>query len=250
MAHMTQKKSTHFSGLALAAGSGLAIGLGLVCLAPARLRRRTTPASGPSPGNTLLPEPITARLERIEARLSAVESRPDPSAQSVSLAELDLRMQRQAKETETLQTQLREIRQRAANDAALVERRFAEAPRKEDPAILQSMLDTALSLRAEDLRVRLQAEMLESVEASLAGFERTIDNKVSSRVSPIEKSLMDQSATIADLSRREIDSDAHLQRLISAVERLCARADVLSAAPVHAKQPSFLDLPFESHLAQ
>jgi hypothetical protein len=150
-----------------------------------------------------LPDPITVRLDRIEARLSAVESRP-----------------------------------------------AAEAARKEDPAILQSMLDTTLSLRAEDLRVRLQAEMLDSVEASLTGFERKIDNKVSSRVSPIEKSLADHSARIADLSRREIESDAHLQRLIAAVERLCTRAGVLSAAPVHAKKPSFPDLPFESHLAQ
>jgi hypothetical protein len=196
-----------------------------------------------------LPE-IPVRLDRIEARLSAVESRPDPSAQSVSLTELDLRVQKQAKDTETLQVQMRETRQRAAVDAALVERRFAEVAPKEDPAILQSKLDTTLSLRAEDLRVRLQAEMLESVEAALTGFERTIDNRVSSRVSPIEKTLRDQSAMIADLSQREIESDAHLQRLISAVERLCERTDVLSAAPVYVKPPAFLDLPFERHLSQ
>jgi hypothetical protein len=204
---MTQKKSTPFSGLAVAAGTGLAFGLGLVCLAPGQLRRKAIPASAPSRDHAFLPEPIAVRLDRIEARLGAVESRP-----------------------------------------------AAEAAQKEDPATLQSMLDTTLNLRAEDIRVRLQAEMLESVEASLAGFERTIDNtidnKVSSRVSPIEKSLKDQSATIADLSRREIASDAHLQRLISAVERLCAQADALSAAPARTRQPSFLDLPFESHLAQ
>jgi len=58
------------------------------------------------------------------------------------------------------------------------------------------MLDTTLSLRVEDLRVRLQAEMLESVESTLAGFERTIDDKVSSRISTIEKALTDQSAMI------------------------------------------------------
>lgn len=247
---MTQKTSTHFNGLAAAAGTGLAIGLGLVCLRPGRPRRKSTPANTPSRDNTVLPEPIPARLDRIEARLSAVESRPDPSAQSVSLTELNLRVQQQAKDTESLQVQMRETRERAAADAALVAKRFAEVAPKEDPARLQSMLDTALSLRAEDLRVRLQAEMLESVEATLTGFERTIDDKVSSRVSPIEKSLRDQSATLSDLSRRESESDAHLQRLISAVERLCERTDVLSPAPLHAKQPSFLDLPVESRLAQ
>jgi uncharacterized coiled-coil protein SlyX len=247
---MTQKKSTHFSGLAAAAGTGLAIGLGLVCLGSGRPRRKPAPAKTPARDNTLLREPIPARLDRVEARLRAVESRPDSSAQSGVLTELNLRVQQQAKDTESLQVQMRENREKAAADAALIEGRLAEVAAKEDPARLQSMLDTALSLRAEDLRVRLQGEMLESVEATLTGFERTIDDRVSSRVSPIEQSLRSQSEAIADLSRREIESDAHLQRLISAVERLCERADLLSAAPVRAKQPSFLDLPVESHLAQ
>jgi len=232
-------------GVVVAAGAGLALGLGFVRLGPGK-RRKTTPMNTASSDSILLIEPILDRLDGIDARLSAVESRAIP-ANSVSLTEPDPRFQQQTKDIETLQAQMSETRQRIAADALLVERRFAEVSR-EDPAVVQSMLDTTLSLRVEDLRVRLQAEMLESVESTLAGFERTIDDKVSSRISTIEKALTDQSAMIAALSRRETESDAHLQRLISAVDRLCERSDSHSIVPMPTVEPPFLDQPFERHL--
>lgn len=232
-------------GVAFAAGTGLAIGLGFVCLGPGKRGRKTTPINTTSSDSILLIEPLLDRLDCIEARLSAVESRPMP-ANSVSLSGPDPRLEQQTKDIETLQAQMSETRQRIAADAALVERRLAEVA-GEDPAIIQSMLDTTLSLRVEDLRVRLQAEMLESVESTLTRFERTIDDKVSSRISTIEKTLTDQSAMIAALSRREIESDAHLQRLISAVDRLCERSDSLSVVQMPPKE-LYSDLSFEKHL--
>ena len=158
-------------------------------------------------------EPILDRLDRIEARLSAVEARAVPStAHSLSLAELDLRIQEQAK------------------------------------GIAQSMLETALGSRVEDLRARLHTEMLESVEATLTRFEQTIDSKVSLRIATIEKALTDQSSTITALSQREIESDTHLQQLISAVGRLCERTEGRSPVPASAKEPSFAELPFDKQL--
>jgi hypothetical protein len=234
-------------GVAFAAGTGLAIGLGFVCLGPGKRRRKTASVSAPFSDGILLIEPLLDRLDSIEVRLSAVESRPAPSAHSISLTEPDPRIQQQAKDIETLQVQMNETRKRVAADAASVERRFAEVA-KEDPAVFQSMLDTTLNLRVEDLRVRMQAEMLESVEATLTQFERTIDNKVSSRISTIEKTLTDQSAMIEILSQREIESDAHLQRLIAAVDRLCERTDGSSLVPAPAAKPPFIDSPFERHL--
>jgi len=234
-------------GLAVAAGTGLAIGLGFLCLGPGKRRRGEAPTSSTSFDGVRLIEPLLDRLDRIETRVSAVESRPMPLAQTGSLADLDPRIQQQTKDIEALQAQMNETRQRIASDAALVERRFADVV-KEDPAILESMLDTTLGLRVEDLKVRLQAEMLDSVEAALTRFEGTIDSKVSSRISTIEKALTEQSATINALSRSEIESDAKLQRLISAVERLCERTDVLSSVQFPAKEPLFLGRPFDLHL--
>jgi hypothetical protein len=143
--------------------------------------------------------------------------------------------------TEPLLDRLENIEARVS----AVEARFAEAA-KEVPAILESILGP----HVEGIRARLHAEMLESVETTLTRFERTIDSKVSLRMATIEKALTDQSAAIAAMSRREIGSDAHLQQLISAVERLCERIDAPPPAPepMPVKEPSILDLPFENQL--
>jgi hypothetical protein len=146
-------------------------------------------------------DPLLDRLDRIEARMSAVEARPAVSV-------------------ETLQVQ--------------VERHFAGVA-KEVPAILESLLGPQVA----DLRARLHAEMRESMEASLAAFEQTIDNKVSLRISALEKALIDQSAIVTALSQRAVEAEENFQRLISAVERLCER-----------KEQPVLDLPFERHLSE
>ena len=69
-------------GIAVAAGTGLAIGLGLVCLGPDNRRGRTGRIGTPSSGSVLPPEPLLDRIERIEARLSAMEARRSPGASS------------------------------------------------------------------------------------------------------------------------------------------------------------------------
>ncbi len=232
-------------GFAVAAGTGLAIGLGLVCLGPGKRRPRTTPMTTSSFDSALLLEQLVDRLDRIEVCLSPPE--PIPLAHSSSLTELDLRIQQQTKDIETLQIRMSENRPRVDAEATPVKRGFAEVA-KEDPAVVQSMLDTTLSLRIEDLRVRLHTEMVESVEATLTRFEQTIDSRVSSRISTIEKTLTDQSGTITALSQRGIESEADLQRLISVAKRLCERTDAPSVVPMPAKEPSFLDLPFERRL--
>jgi hypothetical protein len=142
-------------------------------------------------------ERLLERLDRIEARIGAVEG----SENSV-VAELGVRIERQAKMIETLKAQLNGTRQS-----------------------LESTLDATIGPRIDDLRSRLRAEVLESVNSALATFERMIDAKVSLRVSTIEKALIEQSSSIRDLSQRTLATEANLQRLISAVERLCAQKD-------------------------
>jgi hypothetical protein len=147
--------------------------------------------------NVQTAERLLERLDRIEARIGAVEG----SENSV-VAELGVRIERQAKMIETLKAQLNGTRQS-----------------------LESTLDATIGPRIDDLRSRLRAEVLEAVNSALATFERMIDAKVSLRVSTIEKALIEQSSSIRDLSQRTLATEANLQRLISAVERLCAQKD-------------------------
>jgi hypothetical protein len=111
---------------------------------------------------------------------------------------------------------------------------------------VESMLETTVGPRIDDLRSRLRAEVLESVNAALATFERMIDAKVSLRVSTIEKALIEQSSSIRDLSQRTVASEANLQRLIAAVERLCAQKDVLLPSPTQPPERQLAPLPTES----
>jgi hypothetical protein len=181
-------------GLAVAAGTGLAIGFG-------SKRRTQTTSMSDSLDNIPAIELLLDRLDRIEARMSAGEARP-------------------AVNIEALQVQ--------------VDRHFADVA-KEVPAILESLLGPHVA----DLRARLHTEMRESMEAGLTAFEQTIDNKVSLRISTLEKALIDQSAIVTALSQRAIEAEENFQRLISAVERLCER-----------KEQPVLDLPFERQLSE
>jgi hypothetical protein len=63
-------------GLAVAAGTGLAIGLG-------RKRRTQATPIGAAPDNTPAMEPPLDRLGHIEARVSAVEARPVPNFEAL-----------------------------------------------------------------------------------------------------------------------------------------------------------------------
>jgi hypothetical protein len=63
-------------------------------------------------------------------------------------------------------------------------------------------------------------------------IQRRVEQLVSLRISPLQKALIDQSAIIKTLSQGAIETEATLQRLASAVERLCERNDdARSASP-------------------
>lgn len=103
----------------------------------------------------------------------------------------------------------------------------------------ESMMEVALAPRVEELRVRLHGDMVETMETRLAAFEENIDSKVATRLSTLEKALIDQAAVITALSQRAVEAEENFQRLIGAVERLCEQKQ---SAPPRA------ELPFERQL--
>lgn len=225
-------------GLAIAAGLGLVIGLGSGKRRPGENAMDTNSPDG-VPSLEPLPEPLFERLDRIESRIIAVETRP--AADADAIAELDRRIERQAKEIEALQVQVNEHREQISGDVAAIEKRFADVTRA-----IPTVLESIIVPRVDDLRAHLRSEMQQSVNASLTKFERAIDDKVSERIDTLEKALLNQSTIVTTLSQRAIETDMNLQRLISAVERLCERTP--GAAPAARQEPSFLDLPFEKEL--
>lgn len=225
-------------GLAIAAGVGLVIGLGSGKRRPeGHAMDMNLPEGLPSL------EPVLERLDRIEGRISAVEERSSPASgvESDSMATLDERIERQAKEIEALQSQVNEHRQKVDGEIAAIEKRFADVT-KAIPGVLESIIVP----RVEDLRAHLRSETQQSINASLTKFERAMDDRVSERIDALEKALLNQSTIVTTLSQRSIETDMNMQRLISAVERLCERGS--GATPGARQDSSLLELPFQKEL--
>ena len=113
--------------------------------------------------------------------------------------------------------------------SAGVPRREPEGSGDVDLLPIEPLLDRMEELEAR--LARLQQEAASSVEVKDVAAER---------ISTLERAMADQLKTIDGLRHRVAESDAHLQRLIAVVERLCERP-----AP-----PSSTVLPFEAQLAE
>lgn len=159
--------------------------------------------------------PIADRLDRIEARIGAIEERSQGPG-----------------EIEALHAQVTEHRKKVAAQVAAVEKRF-EMLAREIPAVLESIVGP----QVEALRVHLRTEIQQSVGVALAKFERAINSKLAERIAIVENAVREQSVTVNALSRRAVESDANLQRLVAAVERLCTGG---TFDPSALRDPSFV----------
>lgn len=217
-----------FKGIAVVVGVGFAVGV----MAGKRSRgdssaRKTSPESFPPS------KPILDRLELIESRIAAGETRP---SHSESIAELDARVERQSREFESLRVRVEEHRHEVTSGLGAAERRLGEVA-----AGVPALIESIISPRSGDFELRLRAETQQSVRTALTAFERTLEDKVSDRIAVIEKAMVDQSSAVASLSQRAIELEIILQRLIAGVERLCDRTN----ASLEGKEPSFIGSPFQ-----
>ncbi len=174
-------------GIAVAVGVGFAVGV------VAAKRKRAAVA-----GSDASRHHYAARKEAPVAE--PLRSQPLPAPVADSFTELNTRVRDLSQDMDTLRRQMNEQREGM-------------------PALFES----TVAPRMEDLRLRLRTEMQQSVHATLTTFERAIEDKVSDRVSVIEKAVPDQSAVVAALSQRALELDLGMQRLIVMMERLCER---------------------------
>jgi hypothetical protein len=250
-------------GLAVVAGTGLAMGFtsGRSRRHAARFQSTSTSvhdlASLPgSPGTAsdraahgldadlLNIEPLLDRLERLEIRMEQIERRPDsPSAAVVEyktlLADLERRLDANARDLALLREQVVQAERRANEFTASMDQRVREI-REELPLIVER----SVAARIDELQARLSLEMEQSHRRTLETFECAVDEKISSRIGAIEKTLLGQAESIETLALRATETDNHLQRLVNAIEKLCERTQPISPAAQQFATP----LPFESQL--
>jgi hypothetical protein len=153
------------------------------------------------------------RLERIERRFEATAVAPPPPVAAVS--ELTRRIDAQESEL----GRLREL----------------------------------VDVRAAEIQGCLEAEMDERHKRALETIEKTVEIKISDRITALERALGEQSASIDALRNRAQETDSNLQRLIVAIERLCERTQTLQTpppVPVPAPAQGPVVVPFSAHLEE
>jgi len=245
-------------GLAVAAGTGLAMGFASakttgrtrLILEP---RRNHYPPDSPSdvppsqagpaePEDEFLNiEPLLDRVERLEERVEALLQAPSPVSgvpsgnYAAALDDLEWRLDENARELALLRDRIEEAERRAAESAASI-RRSVDETRAEIPALIERQVEA----RLDDLRNHFTGEIEQSHHRMLETFEHAIDEKISSRIGSIERTLAEQAEAIEALTIRSAETDTNLQRLVSAIEKLCERAQWMTPP---AEQPP----QFESH---
>lgn len=253
-------------GLAIAAGTGLAVGLtsGRTRLTSVsrvpryRVAREEPPPmpapkySAPSLASTdqdfLNIDPLLDRVERLEELVDGLNRQPRsagvPEDYVKALADLERRIEENSRDLVLLREEVTAAERRAMESVASVQREV-EKTRAEIPAIVEQ----TVAPRIDDLRSRFAAEIDESQQRMLAVFERAIDEKISSRIGAIERTLAEQAGSIEALNTRAAETDNNLQRLVSAIEKLCERAQLIPAPQEQHFTPSgYAPRPFESQL--
>jgi hypothetical protein len=196
-------------------------------------------------------EPLLDRLERLEARVDSIaqlQTAPGPSAAgatenpssdyAAAIADLERRVNENSRELELLRRSITEAEGRMTESVASAERRL-EQTRAELPALIEPNV----TARIDVLRSRFTAEIEQAHQRTLEVFERTISEKISSRIDSIENALAEQAGSIEALGVRAAETDNNLQRLVTAIERLCERAQLIPPA-----SEQFGRTPFESRL--
>jgi uncharacterized protein YPO0396 len=194
-------------------------------------------------------EPLLERVERLEDLVDGMKRSPAavPADFAAAVANLERRIDEQTRDLELLREQVERAERRAMESVAAVQRDVEET-RAEIPEIVER----TVAARTEDLRSRFSAEIEQSRERMLEVFERAIDDRISSRVGAIERTLAEQAGSIEALNTRAAETDHNLQRLVSAIEKLCERTQLIPPAapePAAVPQPApYAARGFESQL--
>jgi uncharacterized coiled-coil protein SlyX len=173
-----------------------------------------------TPGPVLVTrqESVSDRLDRLEARISAAE------AAQQTIPELSRRIDDHDGRLNAIRSALDSIEHRVAGDVARIESGMEEM-RTGIPA----MVESAVARQLAGVEARLSQEAAENWNRSLAHFESTIERKMDERLDTLESVLAEQSASIRALRNRAEETDSNLQRLVSAVEKICERG--IASAP-------------------
>jgi hypothetical protein len=199
--------------IAVSIGAGLAAGFG-----GTKASRQPRP-----PAPTL--NPILTRLENIESRVARVEIAPSALAEPVpdQIEALGTLVSTQSEDIASLRQELRRIENRNAEQVEAFGQKVALLEQQ-----VPAHIDATVSARMMELEQKLRGEFQDIHHRTVDAFAETIERRVVGRIAAMETSLIEQSQSITALHEKSLQTDDNLQRLLDAVEKLCARAEAQS----------------------
>lgn len=208
--------------IAVTIGAGLAVGLG------------RKPVRRPAPHAAANLSPILTRLDEIEHRVMRAEHAPPrvvkPSPEEIEA--LGTLVSSQKEDIEALRRQIGAIERRNAEQVEAFGQKLALVEQQ-----LPAQIDAQVSGRMSELEQRLRGEFQEIHARTVDAFVQTIENRVIGRIGSLETNLVTQAQEITALREKTVKTDESLQKLLTAVERLCERAEARAQVPIAAPPP-------------
>jgi chromosome segregation ATPase len=196
--------------IAVTIGAGLATGFSIGSVA--RKTRRSTPANF---------APVLTRIEDIETRVARVELAPAPVIPSPEeIAALSTLVSSQTEDIASLRQAIEKIEARNAAQAEAFAQKLALVEQQ-----VPAHIEAAVNSRIAELEHKLRGEFEQIHHRTVDAFTESIEKRVVGRIAALENSLVEQSQSIAGLREKSLKTDDNLQRLLEAVEKLCARAE-------------------------
>jgi hypothetical protein len=229
--------------IAVTIGAGLAVGIGRSLV--------SRPVRRPAPNW----QPILSRLETIESRVTLVEMAPPvmPAQPPEEIEALSTLVSSQSEDIAALRQDLLKIETRSAQHVEAFGQKVALLERQ-----VPTHIEAAVGAKVAELEQKLRGEFQEIHHRTVDAFAEAIENRVVNRIAALESNLVEHSQSIGTLREKSLKTDDNLNRLLDAVERLCARAEAQTqvvaahAEPPVPPVPSPAPMPetFASHLQQ
>lgn len=164
--------------------------------------------------------PLLDRLDAMETRIGRAESATLPGSHAGELLGRDLEpIQRalaaQAGDVEHLRIQIESVDRRNSEQMAALGKKI-DALERELP--LQIDLSVRPHLKSLEDKLRQSFEITQT--KTLDTFVQTLENKVLSRLSLLENAVGEQSDLIQTVRQRSELTDANLEKMLSAIEKL------------------------------
>jgi chromosome segregation ATPase len=187
---------------------------------------------------------VISRLERLEARMRVVESRPNPEPdglvpeKSTDLTEIEALIREHAEELQTLRNRLNATEEKMAQSAESGQELIVASAGV--PAKTDEEFEIRVDARVESMRAEIETDLAKLNRRTVTAIERGVDDRIATRTLPLERAVRSQAKAIDDLRERINLLESHLQRLVGTVERLLDRPPQPAVAPAApAEQPSF-----------